>query len=235
MSTLDELKNNFQLIEDVNNHVPFLWGHFDEIIRFKNRSFTDPDIDDSINVVFQNFVDIISLVPLMAINVDTPQVVRGQKNCKDEPIFSSEKRISYNKSKMNLIEFGRFNQKGEPLFYASLPTESKNVDYVLSCALECCKELTAETRNYKYQDITVGQQIKLNYRILVNENIAEEHGKVYLESKILKQLGFDPEFCTNAYMDYRERLWKSCNNYYWHEEGDFITIMHRTGPFNRNQ
>jgi len=78
-------------------------------------------------------------------------------------------------------------------------------------------------------------QIKLNYRILVNQNIAENQRIIFLEGKTLKQLGFDPEFCTNAYVDYSNRLWRSCNNYYWLQEGDNIKVLHQTGPFNRNQ
>jgi len=177
MNTKDDLRNNIQLIKDVNNRVPFLWECFDNIIRYKNRSFIDTDIDESVNAVFQNFISIVKLVPLMAVVIDIPQVVRGQKNTKGEPVFSTKSRISYNRSRMNLIEFGRFNRKGEPLFYASLPTETTNVDYVLSCALECCKELTAEIRNYKFQDITVGGWLVKDPFPVINLCFDDEHLK----------------------------------------------------------
>ncbi|RZK13486.1 MAG: hypothetical protein EOO43_17855 [Flavobacterium sp.] len=89
----------------------------------------------------------------MASVINIPQVVRGRPNYNNE-IFSKQSDISYNSECRNRIEFGRFNQKGEPLFYASLPTEKKTIDYVLSCALECCKELTFGNNNS--QDITIG-------------------------------------------------------------------------------
>jgi len=90
MNTKDDLRNNIQLIKDVNNRVPFLWECFDNIIRYKNRSFIDPDIDESVNAVFQNFINIVKLVPLMAVVIDIPQVVWRQKNTKGERVFSTK-------------------------------------------------------------------------------------------------------------------------------------------------
>jgi len=155
MHSIEDLRNNTQLIDDVNKRVPELWSSFDNIVSYNGRSFSDEDIDNSVNEVFKSCIDIISLVPLMISFVDIPQVVRGRPNYAGE-IFNKQSQLSYNTEFPDRIAFGRFNRKSEPLFYASLPTESKNVDYVLSCALECCKELTAEKRNYKFQDITVG-------------------------------------------------------------------------------
>ncbi|RZK25561.1 MAG: hypothetical protein EOO43_05220, partial [Flavobacterium sp.] len=175
MNTIDDLRSNLQLINNVNNNVPYLWECFDNIVRLKNRSFTDPDIGDTINNVSQRFFEIINLVPLMATFIDIPQIVRGQRNSKEEPMFSTQTRISYNTSRLDLIEFGRFNQKGEPMFYGSLPTNSKKVDYVLSCALECCKEISAEVRDYKYQDITVGGWLVKEKFPVVNLCFDDDH------------------------------------------------------------
>lgn len=155
MNSIADLKANKQLISDVNSSVADLWSYFDDIISTRHYRFTDEDIDEKVNRVFQNFVKIIKLVPLMASIVEIPQIVRGRANYNSE-IFSTQEQISYNKTCPEHIAFGRFNQACEPMFYGSLPTETKNVDYVLSCALECCKELTAETAELKYQDITVG-------------------------------------------------------------------------------
>lgn len=176
MMDYEELKNNKKLIKDVNSNVAFLQKKFNNIVSYRNRCFTDSDIDESINNVFQNFIEIISLIPLMANIVDIPQVVRGRPNYNSE-MFSKQSQISYNIERSELIEFGRFNQKFEPLFYASLPTESRNVDYVLSCALECCKELTAEHRDYKYQDITVGGWIVTNKFPVINLCFDDKHLK----------------------------------------------------------
>lgn len=201
MNSIEDLKDNNQLIKDVNSNVSFLWECFDNIIRHKNRSFTDPDIDDSINAVFQNFISIVKFVPLMAVVIDIPQVVRGQKNTKNEPVFSDQRRISYNSSRMDLIEFGRFNRKGEPLFYASLPTETINIDYVLSCALECCKEISAEIRNYKFQDITVGGWLVKEPFPVINLCFDDEHlnENPSLQTEVHNYLGVIAEcFSTDA-------------------------------------
>lgn len=176
MNNLDVLKSNTKLINEVNNQVPFLWNSFDNILSYKSCSFSDADIDDSVNSVFQNFVEIIKFVPLMATVINVPQVVRGRPNYKGE-LFTKQSQISYNIECPDRIEFGRFNQKSEPLFYASLPTESRSVDYVLSCALECCKEITADFPNFKYQDITVGGWIVKEKFPVINLCFDDEHLK----------------------------------------------------------
>lgn len=155
MNTFDELQSNTKLRADVNSSVPDLWHYFDNITSSTKVRFTDKNIDDRINDVFQNFIRIIDLVPLMASFVSIPQIVRGRPNYNGE-VFTCQTEISYNTSCPERIAFGRFNQKHEPLFYGSLPTETQDVDYVLSCALECCKELTAESTDIIFQDITVG-------------------------------------------------------------------------------
>lgn len=155
MNNIEELRNHPNLIKDVNGNVSMLWQKFDNIISMRKVDFNDADIDTKVNEVFQNFVEIIKFVPLMATYIEIPQVVRARANFNGE-MFTNQGQISYNTECPGRIAFGRFNQKGEPLFYGSLPTESKNVDYVLSCALECCKELTAGDQDFSYRDITVG-------------------------------------------------------------------------------
>lgn len=60
------------------------------------------------------------------------------------------------------------NQEAEPLFYGPLPTESKEMDYVLSCALECCKELSIEYNMPDVQDITVsGWVIEQPFNVVI--------------------------------------------------------------------
>lgn len=155
MNSIEDLRNNKDLILRANASVPDLWAYFDRIICLRKAKFTDIDIDGKVNEAFQNLIKIVDLIPLMVSFINIPQVVRGRPNQNFE-IFKNQSQISYNSECSELIQFGRFNQKGEPLFYASLPTEAKSVDYMLSCALECCKELSAELNGLRYQDITIG-------------------------------------------------------------------------------
>ena len=77
------------------------------------------------------------------------------------------------------------------------------------------------------------KQIKTNYRILLDSKESLEFSNgIYMETKELLKQGFDPSFCTNAREDYWKKLWKSCHEFYWHEEGTYITIRYHQGPFN---
>lgn len=173
MVEIEDFKNNPELINKINSNVSELWSSFDNILALKNK----PLCDDSVNLAFQNFVDIINIIPLMATVLKIPNIVRGQENTNNEPVFSTERRISYNIEKPELIEFGRFNQQFEPLFYGSLPTESKNIDYVLSCSLECCKEITQDDSNFTYKDITVGGWKVLEHFPVINLCFDNNHLK----------------------------------------------------------
>lgn len=77
------------------------------------------------------------------------------------------------------------------------------------------------------------KQIKTNYRILMDYKTPLENGNgLYLETRELLEQGFDPAFCTNAYVDYWKKFWKCCHEYYWHETGTYITIRYHQGSFN---
>jgi hypothetical protein len=155
MNRLEELRHNSELIKKVNSNVYFLKKQFEIILSQDSSKFNDPNIDETLTIILNCFMNIIDLVPLMITMVDTPHLVRGRANYNGE-LFSNQQQISYNSQFPELIQYGRFNNKREAVFYASLPTESNSDDYVRSCVLECCKELTAEQKRFKFQDVTVG-------------------------------------------------------------------------------
>lgn len=101
--------------------------------------------------------------------------MRGRKNDEQHPMFSEEWEISYNKKFANYIQLGRFNREAEPLFYGSLPVESKHQDYVLSCALECCKELSDPVNPVDVQDITIGGWLVKEPFNVINLCFDEKH------------------------------------------------------------
>lgn len=176
MNNIQELTKNTEFIGILNARVPQLWKCFENIKSYSDLSFDDLDKDETLTSLFKNFIEIIKYIPLMATIVDVPYVVRGRANYNGE-IFNNKKQISFNTECPDKIEFGRFNLKAEPLFYASLPTELKKVDYILSCALECCKELTAKQKISSYQDITIGGWTVNENLPVVNLCFNEEHLK----------------------------------------------------------
>jgi hypothetical protein len=77
-------------------------------------------------------------------------------------------------------------------------------------------------------------QIKKNYRILLNyTDILKKSEAIQLGKTELSALGFDAECCTGAFIDYRGKLWRCCNDYIWHEEGDLIWVKYQEPPYDR--
>ncbi|MEQ7802157.1 hypothetical protein ABDJ41_20345 [Pedobacter sp. ASV1-7] len=70
-------------------------------------------------------------------------------------------------------------------------------------------------------------QIKKNYRILHNyKDQFKEIEVIYVEKQELLKLGFDPQYCTKAYVDDQQRLWKNCYNYSWSDYNDSFAIRY---------
>lgn len=146
-----ELSNNPDLIERVNESFATLNLHFEELKKLLYVPLTDTVFNDA----FQHCYDIVSVIPLMKIELSNLQLVRGRPHYMGEPLVCEKSEVSYNWKFRDKIKLGRFNRQAEPLFYASLPTESKDMDHVLSCSLECCKELSVEYNTTDVQDITI--------------------------------------------------------------------------------
>lgn len=152
MDFQQELTDYPGYVAHVNESLPLLLEYFTFIKALKDK----PCTDENFNNAFQSFVKVFEIIPMMVSFIEVPQIVRGRVNTDETPFFSEEWEISYNSKFADFIKLGRFNQEAEPLFYGSLPTENKQEDYLLSCALECCKELSDLDRPVDVQDITIG-------------------------------------------------------------------------------
>lgn len=125
-------------------------------IRFERTKYllTQPVSDDNFNEAFQNFHEIIKVIPLLKNEITIPQIVRARPNYEGE-MFTEQGQLSYNIACPKKIQLGRFNRKFEPLFYGALPVENSKVDYVMTSTLETCKELIDQDRPPKVQDLTI--------------------------------------------------------------------------------
>lgn len=94
----------------------------------------------SLNVYFDDLVnqcyDLVCRLPLPLIDIDVDCVVRCRPNYEaDGKVYSKVSDLSYNPN-VSLIGIGRFNVEREPIFYASLPSESVNGSTSLTAILE---------------------------------------------------------------------------------------------------
>jgi hypothetical protein len=152
----EELAKRPDYIKRVNESLGHLQSNLNEVKTYLNK----PLSDDNFNAAFQHLYNIVDVIPLLKVKLPSLQIVRGRPHYVGEQLCSETWQISFNWRFRDKIELGRFNQKAEPLFYGSLPVKSEDggepIDYVLSCALECCKELTIEYPSSNLQDITLG-------------------------------------------------------------------------------
>ena len=158
------LNNNPDYVKRVNESVAILHNHFIEIKKHLDQPLTD----DNFNDAYQRFIKIFDIIPILKVKLPMPQIIRGRPHQYGTPLCNERWQVSYNWRFQNKIKLGRFNQQAEPLFYGSLPTESKDMDAVLSCALECCKELSIEYNTPDLQDITVsGWMIDQPFNVVI--------------------------------------------------------------------
>lgn len=143
----------------------------------KTKQLLDKEVsNENFNEAFQNFYDIISVIPLLKNFISIPQIVRARPNYNGE-MFKVKSDISYNLKNQDRITLGRFNRQFEPMFYGSLPVESSQLDYTMSCALECCKELIDQLNPPSIQDFTVSSWIVEKKFEVVNLCFNEKHLK----------------------------------------------------------
>jgi hypothetical protein len=136
--------------QHVDTHVDALKLNFE-----KTKFLLTQDVsDDNFNEAFQNFYEIVKIIPLLKNTITIPQIVRARRN-ENGKMFTEKSDLSYNLKRNDLINLGRFNRKYEPLFYGSLPVENSKLDYVLACALECCKELADQNNLLLLQDFSI--------------------------------------------------------------------------------
>jgi hypothetical protein len=158
------LISNPAYVKRVNEGIDKLREHFAVVKSYLNQPLSDDNFDDA----FKRFLDMFDLIPILKVKLPMPQIVRGRPHYPGDPLCDQRWQVSYNWRFQHKIKLGRFNQIAEPLFYASLPTESDEMDYVLSCALECCKELSIEYGTPDVQDITVsGWMIEKTFNVVI--------------------------------------------------------------------
>lgn len=96
------------------------------------------------HIGFEELVEIcykiVCRVPVLAVEVDVPYIVRCRPN-DNLQVFKNALDLSYNPFEEK-IDYGRFNLKREPIFYAVTPSKPKNkFPEEFATILETCKDL----------------------------------------------------------------------------------------------
>ena len=160
MNLSKALNKNPNYVKRVNENVDKLRADFETI----KKLLKEPLSDDAL----RPFFNIFEIIPILTVKLQMPQIVRGRPHQKGDPLCNERWQVSYNWRFKNKIKLGRFNREGEPLFYGSLPTQSEEMDYVLTCSVECCKELSLEYDAPNLQDITIGGwEIKKPFNVVI--------------------------------------------------------------------
>ncbi|NCD72342.1 hypothetical protein [Mucilaginibacter agri] len=152
MQKLNDLINKPSVISYIENNLELLDSKLSALKALETKELDKYNFQKAI----ETFYSIFARVPLLVNELSEISIMRSRKNMNGE-IFSNQQEISYNIEKPEVIGLGRFNRIGEPLFYGSLPTESKEENNVLSCVLEGCKELSDKHNPIGIQDVTVGK------------------------------------------------------------------------------
>lgn len=127
-----------------------------------NRLLTELDDRTKLgDIAFEELVEIcykiVCRVPLLVVEVDVPYIVRCRPN-ENLQIFKNVSDLSYNPFEEK-IDYGRFNLKREPIFYAVTPSKPKNkFPEEFATILETCKDL-------KKQDVVISanRYVTLSY------------------------------------------------------------------------
>jgi hypothetical protein len=125
----------------------------------QHHSFTE----EKYKLAYQLFYQIFNAVPLVLNTVgEGVYIYRAQVNRENE-IFNTQARISYNKSCPDKIGLGKFNLQGQAMFYGCVkyvPFNESDVlqPYVVAC-LETCKDLTDISLPPRVNYFTIGQWV----------------------------------------------------------------------------
>lgn len=113
------------------------------------------------DIAFEELVDvcykIVCRIPVLVVKVEVPYIVRCRPN-ENLQVFKHVSDLSYNPFEEK-IDYGRFNLKREPIFYAVTPSKPKNkFPEEFATILETCKDL-------KKQDtlISANRYVTLSY------------------------------------------------------------------------
>lgn len=153
--SFDAFSKNKSLIDAIQDNLPELKSHFENLKRLTTQSGSQATFDSAIN----SFYWIFDCVPLLGPYLDSYELpfFRARPNDKKNVLFNKITDISYNSTNPKAISEGRFNQLEEAVFYASLPVDNDNVKSSLAACLETCKGLTSKEDPVKLKDFTVGR------------------------------------------------------------------------------
>ncbi len=100
-------------------------------------------------------LELISNLPIPIQFLQDTFILRSRENINGE-VFNNSSQLSYNPHQ-NKIELGRFNLKGESVFYASLPFKELKANGQMTSLLESCKELFDSKSNFETKYFTIGK------------------------------------------------------------------------------
>jgi hypothetical protein len=186
--------------------------------------FYKPASNENFNTAFQLFYRIFDVVPLLVNRLNDLSIFRAQTN-KPNELFSTQSRISYNKTNPDIITPGKFNAWGEPMFYGSLPYMPKEKEKFfppsLTACLETCKDLYNPEKMVLLQDFTVGRWTineTLNVVNLVFDEVHLSHNQelkvsndAYIE-KLLRNLDSKAGDFVKELFSYYSRLCRTGSN-----------------------
>ena len=143
--------------------------------------------DDLVDSCFK----IVCSIPVLLVAVDVPYLVRCRPN-EPKQIFTNPAELSYNPFQER-IDYGRFNLKREPIFYAVTPSESLNsYPEELASIYETCKDLKkADTVILENRHVTVSywKVSKPFYAVVlslyddgINKNLTLQNMNLFFES-----------------------------------------------------
>jgi hypothetical protein len=138
-------------------------------IENKSRSL-NTTVDELIALCYE----LVGRLPLPLIELDVPHVIRCRPDYQaDGKVYSCIGDLSYN-PKVDTIRQGRFNVERVPVFYASVPSQTKHSDVALTAILESNKELLDKNASLNDRFATVSKwNIKKPFMV-VNFSFHEE-------------------------------------------------------------
>lgn len=99
--------------------------------------------------------NLISILPIPVFNYSESFILRARPNYNGE-IFTRTSQLSYNPTQSE-IELGRFNLKGEPVFYGAIPIASKENHGALTAITESYKDLFNKQADFRFIYLTIGR------------------------------------------------------------------------------
>lgn len=171
----EAFSQNKSLINSIQDNLPELKRYFKELQKLTTQPGSQATFDIAINAFYRIF----DCVPLPGPYIDSYEMpfFRARPNNKKNVLFSKITDISYNGTNPKAISEGRFNQRGEAVFYASLPVENDAAKSSLAACLETCKGLTSERNPVKLKDFTIGRWKIIKPFYVINFCFDDEHLK----------------------------------------------------------